>query len=145
MTENETTEGRSNVVPLLLAALVCDSAFQDPATGKTSLIGIFDRIHARKFPAAHGLLNLFIRLTDAEGNYDLQVKFIRLSTGDVLATGQGPLTVRDRLAGVSLILAFQGVPLPEPGRYEFQIWANSAYLGSASLDARILPQENQNV
>ena len=40
----------SEVPPLLVAALVCDVAVADPATGKKNLIGIFDQVRVGKSP-----------------------------------------------------------------------------------------------
>ena len=40
----------SQVVPLLVAALVCDVAVSDPGTNKKNLIGIFDHVNVSVFP-----------------------------------------------------------------------------------------------
>jgi Family of unknown function (DUF6941) len=143
MAEGAEGRPRSEVVPLVLAALVCDSAFQDQATGKTSLLGIFDRIHSKSFPAEHRQLHLFVKLTDAEGLYDLSVRFIQVSTGTALGEAKGNLDAKDRLSPISMQILFPQIPPPESGKYEFQIWANDAYMGSAVLDAMLLEDEGK--
>ena len=45
--------------PALNAMLICDVAFQDEASGKTSLIGVFETVTAFKFPARHGRLCVY--------------------------------------------------------------------------------------
>ena len=69
----------SNVVPVLVAAIVCDVAVKDPSTGKVSLIGIFDRISVLNFPTKRPL-SLYVKLTDAEGNYDFNVKYVQVES-----------------------------------------------------------------
>ena len=55
----------SNVVPVLVAALVCDVAVADPGTGKKNLIGVFNRVNVGKFPTKRPM-SLYILGTDAE-------------------------------------------------------------------------------
>jgi hypothetical protein len=136
---------RSEIVPVLIAALICDSAFQDTGTGKTTLIGVFDRVNARRFPSTHGSVDLFLKLVDADGVYDLEVKFVQVRSGRVLGSAKGTFGVKDRLSAVSMQIQFAPLPLPEEGKYEFQIWANAAYLGSVTLQAVLLAsQEGPN-
>ncbi|MBI4339415.1 MAG: hypothetical protein HY680_05630 [Chloroflexi bacterium] len=122
----------SQVVPLLIAALVCDVAVADPSTGKQNLIGIFNRINVGRFPAGRAFA-LYIKLADAEGHYQFDLRFVQVASGTVLARAEGILDAKDRLASQDLSINFPQLPIPEPGRYEFQIWANGMFLGSASI------------
>ena len=124
----------SRVVPVLVAALICDVAVEDPSTRKKNLIGIFDRIWSRRFPAQR-VMSLYIKLTDAEGLYNIAAKFVERSSGSTLAEVQATLQVEDRLSSVDMYLPSPPLPIPRKGRYEFQIWANSVFLGTTFLDA----------
>lgn len=124
----------SNVVPVLVAVLVCDIAVPDPSTGKKNLIGIFNRINVGKF-STNRPMSVYLKLTDAEGYYEFDIRFIQVKTGTILAGAQGKLTAKDRLASTDLCIQFPPLPIPEEGRYEFQVWANSMFLGSTFLDA----------
>lgn len=130
----------SKVVPVLIAALVCDIAAADPSTGKKNLIGIFDRLNVGSFPTGRPM-SVYIKVTDAEGDYELELKFVQVSTGRVIAGAEGALHSNNRLASVDMLVHFPPLPIPEAGRYEFQIWANNMFLGSAFLDA--VPQEKK--
>jgi len=55
-------------VPSVLAVLVCDSVILESQTGKQSIIGIFDNIHAAQAPFSQRV-GFYARLTDAEGEY----------------------------------------------------------------------------
>lgn len=124
----------SEVVPLLVAALVCDVAVEDPSTGKKSLIGIFNNVHVGKFPT-NRTVSLYCKIVDAEGFYKLDVRFVQANTGRVLFETAGELEVQDRLGSTDMHISFQNLQIPTTGRYEFQIWANSMFLGSTSIEA----------
>ena len=124
----------SEVVPLLVAVLVCDAAVVDPSTGKKSLIGIFDAVHLGKFPTQRAI-SLYFKVVDAEGFYEFTVRYVQVDSGKVLAQVKGELIANDRLASSDLHLSFPPLPMPAIGRYEFQIWANSMFLGATSMRA----------
>ena len=124
----------SNVVPLLVAALMCDAAVEDPSTGKKSLIGVFDLVYVKEFPTQRPI-SLYFKVVDAEGLYKFDVRYVQVNIGKVLAQAEGELTVNDRLASSALHLPFPPLPMPEVGWYEFQIWANSMFLGTTSMRA----------
>ena len=125
----------SRVVPVLVAALICDVAVEDPSTKKKNLIGIFDRIWARRFPTQR-MMSLYIKLTDAEGFYNITAKFVESRSSSTIAEVQTTLQIDNRLSSVDMYLT-SPLPLliPKKGRYEFQVWANSVFLGTAFLDA----------
>ncbi len=135
-------EGRqlSQIVPLLVAALVCDTAVDDPSTGKKSLIGIFSTLHTFEFPTERPI-SFYFKLVDAEGDYEIDVRYVQVATGQVLANAKGGLKSTDRHAQLELHLPFPPVPIPEEGIYEFQIWANNVFLGSASIKAERFAQQ----
>jgi hypothetical protein len=124
----------SNVVPVLVAALVCDVAVTDPSTGKKNLIGIFDKINVGRFPTKRPV-SLYVKVTDAEGYYQTEIRYVQVSSGKVLAKAEGELRSNDRLASIDQIINFPPLPISKEGRYEFQIWANSLFLGSTFIDA----------
>lgn len=129
----------SNVVPVLVAALVCDVAVPDPSTSKKNLIGIFDKVYVGEFPTQRPM-SLYMKVTDAEGDYDTEARYVQVSSGKVLVTAEGKLHSNNRLASIDLIIQFPPLPIPEEGRYEFQIWANSMFLGATFIDALPRPK-----
>lgn len=124
----------SQVVPLLVAALVCDVAVADPGTNKKNLIGIFDRVNVGEFPTRRPM-SIYFKISDAEGRYDFEVRYVEVNSGDVLARASGQLNVSDRLASHDLYITFPPLLIRAQGRHEFQIWANSMFLGSTFIDA----------
>ncbi len=124
----------SKVVPVLVAALVCDAAVADPTTGKKNLVGIFDRVNVRTFPTQQPM-SLYVKLTDAEGFYNVQVRYVQSNSGQELAKAEGQAQFASRLGSFDFLISLPSVPVPSEGRYEFQIWANDVYLGGTFIDA----------
>ncbi|APV45373.1 hypothetical protein Dform_02064 [Dehalogenimonas formicexedens] len=127
----------SQVKPVLIAALVCDVAMKDPTTGKISLIGIFDKVHVKQFPAQRPV-SLYAKLTEAEGNYQFQAKYVYSNTGETLAEAKGEFTAKDKLGTVELNLQYPPLPITAEGRYDFQLWVNGQFLGQTFIDAAVM-------
>ncbi len=124
-----------------LSVLVCDVAVADPSTGKKYILGVFDRINAGRFPTQRPLL-VYVKLADAEGNYNIEMRFVRRDSGEILMIAQGCGQITDRLLASDFHLEFPPLPIPEPGRYEFQVWANDVYLGCTFIDAGFPQRQN---
>ncbi|HET7224474.1 MAG TPA: hypothetical protein VFK69_02075 [Candidatus Eisenbacteria bacterium] len=129
----------SQVLPFLVAALVCDVAATEPVSGKKSLIGIFDRVIAHKFPTARQL-TVYGKIADAVGYYRVAVRFVQVKSGNVLAEASGTIMVQDRLSSTDFLVPFpMPLPLIEEGRYVFQVLMNDAVIGEAFIDATLVP------
>jgi hypothetical protein len=121
-------------LPSVLAMLLCDQVIVDESSKKKSLIGVFDRLNALNFPA---LLNcaIYAKLADAEGRYTLRLRVVSLSDesllGEIVFGGNVPTQLEPSEFGVQLM----GIPIPAPGKYEFQMYANDVYLGRVTLTA----------
>ena len=124
----------SPVVPVLVAVLACDVACTDPATGKHTLVGIFDKVHVGKFPTSRPF-SVYVKLTDAEGDYDFDFRFVQIGSGKTIMGAKGHFRVSDRVGSSSFIVQFPGARIPDPGRYEIQVWTNSVFLGATFIDA----------
>lgn len=124
----------SKVVPVLVAVLVCDTALADPTTGKKNLIGIFDRVNVRTFPSQRPM-SVYVKLTDAEGSYKIQLRYVQTSSGQELARAEAPAEFASRLGSSDFSISTPPLPIPSEGRYEFQVFANDIYLGGTFIDA----------
>lgn len=130
----ETTEGV--LTPFPLALLLCDSVIVDEQSKKKTLVGVFDRVLAKQFPARHRPVTIYVRLTDAEGRYNFRIDYIQARTDKVLA--QGKITgvdIPNRSRVHEIILRPLPVPIPEPGEYEFRLWANDRYVAQVKFVA----------
>jgi hypothetical protein len=64
--------------PEIITFLIADNVMQERGSNKWSAIGIFDRIYSSKFPCLHANMALYVKLADAEGEYDIRVEFLAL-------------------------------------------------------------------
>jgi len=81
--QREPTFMDSPSVPAVLALLLCDQVITDAQTHKKSLIGVFQNVNSFSFPAPLKVA-LYAKLADAEGNYDLKVRVVRLKDDSLL-------------------------------------------------------------
>jgi len=119
---------------------LADAAAVD-SSGKLSVLGIFDRIHAGEFPARHGRVSLVLRFSagaEDVGSRQIEIRLrgpenqeiLRLDGRMDLATGG---TVAGDRVRVPHILNLDGIAFPEPGRYYFDISSDGEPLLSIPL------------
>ena len=119
--------------PACNAMLICDQTLQEGATGKNSLVGIFENIAAHQFPAGCGLVTVYAKLTDAQGDYLIRLELIHVSDLTVIGQGQFRANIGDRMIPAELVFQIGGLVFPKPGLYEFRLYANDRWVGSKSL------------
>ena len=110
--------------PNILSFLIADNVIQERGTNKWSAIGIFDQILVEKFPCIYANMALYIRLSDAEGEYDLRVEFTN-SEDTKLSTFEGiKLKVLDKLATPDFGIQTRNLFIPQPDKYSFDLYFN---------------------
>lgn len=134
MTTDERT--LSKVVPYLLAILVCDSGAVDRNSGKKTLVGIFDRVWAEKFPTSRWL-SVYFKLSDAQGDYRFKVQYAQVKTDNILAEAEtNALNIKSRLDIRDFLITYPvRLLMPEAGQYEFRLYANNMFLGRIAINA----------
>ena len=122
--------------PYPLAILLCDQIIVDERSKKKTLVGIFDSIYASQFPTKHQLLSVYVRLTDAEGQYNFRMDYVQVKTDKLLGRADiPPVDITGRLKIQELIMQFPPIEILEQGDYEFRLWANDRYIGRAKFTA----------
>jgi len=134
----------SPVKPEIISFLIADMAIQEKVTNKWSAIGIFDRIRAASFPYVHPGLALYIRLADAEGDYDIRVEFCD-DNDHILAVFEGiTLSILSRLHHPDLGIKTVNLLIPKPGKYYFKLYFNGVFAKDFQLDVEEISQIKQN-
>ncbi|GJQ22667.1 MAG: hypothetical protein HBSAPP01_04570 [Candidatus Brocadia sapporoensis] len=127
------------VKPEIISFLIADMLIQEKGTNKWSAIGIFDRIRAAAFPYVHPGLSLYVRLADAEGNYDVRVEFCD-NNDQILALFEGiRLSIQSRLYHPDIAIKTANLPIPKPGKYYFKLYFNGAFSKGFQLDVEEIP------
>ena len=111
--------------PVVTAFLVCDTVIHEQDTNKKSCIGIFHQISTHRFPCRHGQLSIYANITDAQGEYVFRLSLQHLKDGREIGAGSTPpLRIPDRLQTAELAFRLQNIVFPNPGKYQFQLFAN---------------------
>ena len=119
--------------PKIITFLIADSVIQEKGSNKWSVIGIFDRIFASKFPTLHNNMALYMRLSDAEGEYDIRIEFVD-SEGKKLSVFEGiKLKVGSKLNHPDFGIRTQNLIIPKPGKYHFDLYFNDQLCESCPL------------
>lgn len=130
--------------------LLSDFANVD-AGHKLNIIGAFNTINAKEFPAVHPSMYLVAKVAAQLGEFGKQYGYqIVFFDEDAKELGkiEGKVTFpipkgKQRFSEFNLVLALRDIPFPKAGRYEFRLLMNDQVLGEVPLDVMRLesPQE----
>jgi hypothetical protein len=112
-------------LPVVLAMVVCDAVWRDPATGKYFILGCFSAIGAHVFPTTHPALAVYIGLTEGYGKVPLAVRLVERE-GRVLHESKLEVEFADPRAIAEIALQFQNLSFASPGEYRLQLHAGDA-------------------
>ena len=129
-------------------ASLCDSAAD--YGGKLCLIGAFDTILVRQFPAAHPFCSVALRVvfrdTD-EGKHMLRVNLIDDDGANLLPKIEAPLEIRlpenQFFASVNLVFNLQGMRFNRPGQYSIDIALDGQIMARIPLQVLLMPPETR--
>ena len=111
----------NSITPNLDYIILCDSVSNSP-DGKKTLYGLFDTINSKKFPCVHSNFFILIRVINGMGTHKLQVQILDPNDKPVFKTPK-PVEIRldNPLAGVDLVIQFQGFVFKIPGSYRIKV------------------------
>lgn len=117
MSENE-------LKPSPIALVVCDNIYSEP-TGKVALVGLFNNISARQFPASHPRLVVFVSLTGVRKGMTGKLDIVHSETDNPIVEARGGF---DQNVGptdiVDMSFILNNVTFPEPGMYYIRFFGN---------------------
>jgi len=127
----------SEVPPILLSAVICERVIFDRITGSPSLINIIQGINAPKYPVRYWQLVFFCELTNGHGKTETDLRIVDATHEDkVIFTQRGSVEFKDVQQVVTLAVNLQGLIVPEPGEYHFQIFSAGQLLGERRIICR---------
>jgi hypothetical protein len=122
--------------PVPVAFLLCDQISVDQTTGKKTIVGIFDRMLVGQFPTNYRPASLYARVIDCEGEYEVRVEYVQVSTQTVLGQAGGTLRSNNRHTYTDLVLPWPVIPILASGEYEFRLWMNNKFINSIRFTAQ---------
>lgn len=121
-------------VPMVLAMVLCDAIYQDPATQKCTLLGTFSTVNVRKFPATHRQLAVHVALTDGYGQTRIRLMLAHADeTKDALFSQEGVIEFQNPRVVAELNFTIANLIFHEPGEYRLQVYGNDQLLGERRL------------
>jgi hypothetical protein len=122
-------EGQSSAPPTLVSLLICDQVIDDKLTNKKSAIGLFNMIMVPKTPAVIQHMCVLASVTEITAKTQIEARLTRDADDSLLFGGKGFVSAPDPLAVVDLIFSIQGIRVPDPGQYAFEILHEGNVLG----------------
>lgn len=111
------------IVPTLLFSVMCDDVRRED-NGKFILIGLFETIGAKKFPAIHPTLFIMNCWTSGIGNFRQRSRIIN-KNGDILAEDrETTFLLQDLKAKHRVIARFNGLKFDLSGEYAVEVLLN---------------------
>jgi hypothetical protein len=126
-------------IPSVVAMLVCDQVIAEQGTNKKSLIGVFEVFNSFEFPAVIPRIAIYVKLADAFGKYHFKLRLVKLKDESLVAEIGIDADVKDSAHYSELMLNMGNLPFPEPGKYEFQLYAGDIYLHRVTMQAVSAP------
>lgn len=116
-------------LPTLISLLLCDQVIDDRMTNKKSAIGLFNTIMVNSTPARLPHLAVMATLTEIGSRMPLELRLVSDSDNETLIATHGAVEAPNPLAMVDLVFAMQGVQIPRPGQFAFELYATDQILG----------------
>ena len=114
-----------NIKPNLQFSVLCDDVRRED-NGKFMLLGIFEAINAKEFPARHHTLFVANRWCKGEGSFTQKIRII--STKDksvVFQTEDQPFQLTDIDTHHTIVSKFNNLLFESPGKYWVEIFLNN--------------------
>ena len=114
-----------DIKPNLQFSVVCDDVRRED-NGKFMLLGIFEAINAREFPARHHTLFVANRWCKGEGTFTQKIRIV--STKDksiIFQTEDQPFQLTDIDSHHTIISRFNNLLFPDVGKYWVEIFLNN--------------------
>lgn len=125
-------------LPHCKAMLLCEKVTVSQITGMVSLHNLIENFPIRAFPGRSTRFALFLQAYDGIGRYGTRVEINDLADGSTIAQAElDDLDFLDRLATIQLMVPFEFVNLPEPGRYEVVVLLDGQPFAQQHFDAEI--------
>ena len=124
-------------LPLITSFLLADQVFQQASPRKWCVIGIFDTIYTDAFPAIHPTLGLYLKVGNADGQYELRIEFTD-NERNVVGRVDARVTASDRIGRGDIGIQVRDLALPKQGRYFVNVYFdNTQAVSDYYFDARL--------
>lgn len=113
-----------DIKPNLQFSVVCDDVRRED-NGKFMLLGIFETINAKEFPARHHTLFVANRWCKGEGDFTQKIRIVNSKNKAVVFQTEGqPFKLVDIDAHQTIVSRFNNLLFENPGKYWIEVFLN---------------------
>lgn len=139
---------KSESSPPILQAIVLADHVYTVESGKRVICGTFQHVWSSRFPTIFSRPTwVFMLLADVVQSVRLQLRFVHLKDNRILMQSSViEIPSTDPLTPLDIAMQVPPFPLPEPGAYSMECYADDTMIGSVRLrvSQRDLNQEKSN-
>lgn len=130
-----------DIKPNLQFSVLCDDVKRED-NGKFMLIGLFEAINAKKFPATHPTLFLVNRWCKGEGTFNQKIRIVNTADNKVVfETDDQPFELKDIDGHHTLISKINNIVFNTAGKYWVEILLNGDLVLNYPIMLREVPGE----
>lgn len=130
-----------NIKPNLQFSVLCDDVRRED-NGKFLLLGLFESINAKKFPATHPSLFVVNRWCKGEGAFRQKIRILdAMDQQIVFQTEDQEFELKDIDAHHTLISRFNNLIFKSPGKYWVEVMLDGELVLNYPIILREIPDE----
>jgi hypothetical protein len=130
--------------PVGIALVLCDNVYTESA-GKQALIGLFNRIMAKKFPATHPRLCVFVSLTEVMPGTKCQLDIVHSETDEPVVRIEGPMPEGPGPIAVwDVVFPLETLVFMEPGTYYVRFFGNGQIILQRPFEVVLIDGRNSH-
>ena len=127
-----------------IALVLCDAIYQDAASGKSALVGLFNNISTHSLPVTHPRMAVFASVTGLREGSHAKLEIVNAETEQVIVGASGPLPEGTTpLTVADLNFVFNSVVFPDEGQYMVRFWVNDHLLMQRPFSVSRIRKENK--
>ncbi len=108
--------------------------FAQDSHSKLTIVGTFDTIHSKQFPAVHKSCSIACRLRFSpkeSGSHNFRLRLINSKGTELMQPVEGtiniPSSTGDHPTGINIVAGFNQLKFDEPGRYSFELYIDGEW------------------
>lgn len=134
-----------DIKPNLQFSVMCDDVRRED-NGKFMLLGIFEAINAKEFPALHHALFVANRWCKGEGSFTQKIRIINTKDKSVVfQTEEQPFQLSDIDMHHTIISRFNNLLFPDPGKYWVEVFLNNELILNYPIMLREMENKKDNI
>ena len=114
-----------------ISILLCERVYRIAGTpGNIIIVNGFHFLTMPRFPCKFGPMTVLYTVSDGHGEYDMALSLTHAASGRELGQWKSRERLAEPLVVADVTVVLNGVPLPEPGKYLFDLKCNGDLIAS---------------